>query len=150
MSPRNSLAGPGSINAGPSVFSSNLAQNSITGPGSLNAGPSVFGHLPQNGLTGPGSLEVGPSVFSGDLFDDDQRYYESVSVDLEQEEFNKLQYYKNIINTLIEKAEESKKKPAKTKYQDGIVFPQTTSKKERSNKKFIQNEFLKEYPTNII
>jgi hypothetical protein len=35
-------------------------------------------------------FEVGPSVFSGDLFDDDQRYYESVSVDLEQEEFNKL------------------------------------------------------------
>lgn len=25
-----------------------------------------------------------------DLFDDDQKYYESVSVDLEQEEFNKL------------------------------------------------------------
>ena len=48
-----------------------------------------------------------------------------------------LNHYKNIINTLIEKAEESKKKPAKTKYQDGIVFPQTTSKKEKSNKKFI-------------
>ena len=79
-------------------------------------------NLPQNSLAGPGSLDVGPSLY-GDLFDDDQRYYESVSVDLEQEEFNKLQYYKNIINTLIEKAEENKKKPAKTKYQDGIVFP---------------------------
>ena len=41
---------------------------------------------------GPGSLDVGPSVmtnedgskqYPGDLFDDDQRYYESVSVDLE-------------------------------------------------------------------
>ena len=40
--------------------------------------------------------------YPGDLFDDDQKYYESVSVDLEQEEFNKLQYYKNIINQLIE------------------------------------------------
>lgn len=48
---------------------------------------------------GPGSLDVGHSVmtnedvskqYPGDLFDDDQRYYESVSVDLEQEEFNKL------------------------------------------------------------
>ena len=42
------------------------------------------------------------------LFDDDQKYYESVSVDLEQEEFNKLQYYKNIINHLIENVEAPK------------------------------------------
>jgi len=40
------------------------------------------------------------------LVDDDQKYYESVSVDLEQEEFNKLQYYKNIINHLIDKVED--------------------------------------------
>lgn len=46
-----------------------------------------------------------PRTPPGDLFDDDNRYYESVSVDLEQDEFNKLQYYKNIINHLIEKAE---------------------------------------------
>jgi len=30
------------------------------------------------------------SEVPNDLFDDDQKYYESVSVDLEQEEFNKL------------------------------------------------------------
>ena len=118
------------------------------------------GFSPRNSLVGGGScLDPGPSVFEGDLFDDDQRYYESVSVDLEQEEFNKLQYYKNIINTLIEKAEESKfkKQPKQKKetknekaYVDGVFFPQTTSKKDKSNKKFIQNEFLKEYPTNII
>ena len=40
------------------------------------------------------------------LFDDDQKYYESVSVDLEQEEFNKLQYYKNIINHLMDNADQ--------------------------------------------
>jgi hypothetical protein len=34
--------------------------------------------------------EDGSKQYPGDLFDDDQRYYESVSVDLEQEEFNKL------------------------------------------------------------
>lgn len=31
-----------------------------------------------------------PRTPPGDLFDDDNRYYESVSVDLEQDEFNKL------------------------------------------------------------
>jgi hypothetical protein len=106
-------------------------------PGSLDAGPSAY----------PGSLDVNPSMFSGDLFDDDQRYYESVSVDLEQEEFNKVQYYKNIINTLIDKAEKAQKKPEKKKkdaprnesksYVDGIVFPQTSSKKDKNSKKFI-------------
>ena len=40
------------------------------------------------------------------MFDDDQKYYESVSVDLEQEEFNKLQYYKNIINHLMDNADQ--------------------------------------------
>lgn len=55
--------------------------------------------LPESG-TGVLDTSVG-----GDLFDDDQRYYESVSVDLEQEEFNKLQYYKSIINHVLENAD---------------------------------------------
>ena len=55
--------------------------------------------LPESG-TGILETSVG-----GDLFDDDQRYYESVSVDLEQEEFNKLQYYKSIINHVLESAD---------------------------------------------
>ena len=46
-----------------------------------------------------------PRTPPDDLFDDDSRYYESVSVDLVQDEFNKLQFYKSIINYLIEKAE---------------------------------------------
>lgn len=57
-----------------------------------------------------------PRTPPGDLFDDDNRYYESVSVDLEQDEFNKLQYYKNIINHLIEKAEHQQ---SFTSYQHG-------------------------------
>lgn len=42
-----------------------------------------------------------PGQEADSLFLDDNHYYESVSVDLEQEEFNKLQYYKNMIDTLI-------------------------------------------------
>ena len=47
--------------------------------------------VPHHGLSVNSSFEPNvPRTPPGDLFDNDQRYYESVSVDLEQDEFNKL------------------------------------------------------------
>jgi len=41
------------------------------------------------------------------VFDDESKYFKSVSVDLNSHELKKVQFYKNIINHLIERAESS-------------------------------------------
>jgi len=40
-------------------------------------------------------------------FEDESKYFRSVSVDLNSHELKKVQFYKNIINHLIERAESS-------------------------------------------
>jgi hypothetical protein len=79
------------------------------------------------------------------MFDDDQRYYESVSVDLESEEFNKLQYYKNIINHLIEKVEGPIESQGRNHNgnQNKISSIKSTDKRKRAKR--VADRYLNQY-----